>query len=233
VVRSLAAGDSLEAVTGWYQAAYGEPADPADFVETLLALDFIRLDSETETPDQPGPKLRWQRLANVVFSAPALCAYALAAGITVWLMWLVPALRPSPSRVFFSRSILVVMGVTCVAQLLGVMIHEGFHALAGRRLGLFSRLSIGRRVYFLVFQTTLVGIFGDSGTQTDPAILCRVDRRRLVRERADRHCRGRSARRIAAMAWSAGRNGLAYLTLLRMLWQAMIFMETDLYHVLA
>jgi hypothetical protein len=232
VVRRIEAGETLASVADWYQTAYGEPADLGDFVETLRDLDFIRPEGEAGAQYQVRPSVRWRQLANVVFSAPAMCLYILVVGMAVYLMWRVPALRPAPSKVFFSRSLLVVMGLTTVGQLVGIAVHEGFHVLAGRRLGLASRLSVGRRLYFLVFQTTLVGLLGV------PA-----------RKRILPFCAGLIADALSASALTGiaevgrlagwppwpGRVaiGLAYLTLLRMLWQAMIFMETDLCHVLA
>jgi hypothetical protein len=232
VVRHLEAGEDLDSVAAWYQQTYGEPADLGDFVETLRDLDFIRPGSRGDTPPAVAGPVRWRRLAAVLLSAPALCLYALAAGAAVYLMWRVPGVRPSPSAVFFSRYLLVITFAVFAAQLGGIALHEGFHVLAGRRLGLPTSLSIGRRLYFVVFQTTLAGLLGV------PA-----------RKRILPFCAGLIADAVlvsvltglAEIARTAGwppwtgrvALGLAYATLLRMLWQVMIFMETDLYHVLA
>lgn len=237
VLRRFQAGDDLAAVAAWYQETYGEPADLGDFVQTLRELDFIRPDGAGH--EQPGhdrgavpPPVRWRRLAAVLLGPPALCLYGVAAVGALYLMWRVPALLPSPSKVFFSSSLLVVMLATTAFELAGIAVHEGFHVLAGRRLGLASSLSAGRRLYFLVFQTRLVGLLGV------PA-----------RKRILPFCAGLVADAVVVSALTAtaeaarlagwppwiGRVavGLAYVTVLRMLWQAMIFMETDLYHVLA
>jgi hypothetical protein len=234
VVRRLRMGEDLTAVAAWYQETYGEPADIDDFVDTLCDLDFVRPEAGPEDPaDIPVlPPVRWHRLGTAVFSAPALVLYALAVGTAVYLMVRIPALQPVPSKIFFTRSLLVVMGVTCVGQLFGVSWHEGFHALAGRRLGLPSRLSVGRRLYFLVFQTTLVGLMGVPS-----------------RKRILPYCAGliADALFISLLTGLAEASHLAgwpswvarvavalvYVTAVRMLWQAMIFMETDLYYVLA
>lgn len=232
VVRHLQAGEDVASVAGWYQAEYGEPVDIADFVETLRSLDFLRPQNEAASePSTPMP-IRWRRLGGVLLSPLALGLYALAAGVAVYLMVTVPVLRPEPSKVFFTRSLLVVLGVTVVAQVIGVAWHEWFHVLAGRRLGLPSRLSLGRRLYFLVFQTTLVGLMGlparkrilpfCAGLIADAVLVS------LLTGLAE-------VGRLASWPTWIWRVAIAvtYLTLLRMLWQAMIFMETDLCHVLA
>jgi hypothetical protein len=234
VVARLRDGADLDSVARWYREEYGEPADIADFVETLRELDFVRpKEAQAEEPHDTGSSLvRWQRLAAVLLSGPALGLYALVAAVAVGLIAAVPALRPVPSATFFSRYLVLVLVVLTAAQLAGIALHEAFHVLAGRRLGLPSRLSVGRRLYFIVFETTLVGLM------SVPA-----------RKRILPFCAGLIAdtlcvsilvilagiSRLAAWPPEIGRVALAltYITLLRMLWQAMIFMETDLYHVLA
>ena len=232
VVRRLRVGDDPDTVAAWYQAAYGEAADIDDFIETLRDLGFIRLEAENHAEIPPPPEVRWRRTAVVMLSAPARTLYAIAVGAAVYLMVAVPALRPWPSTIFFSRSLLLVMGVAAVAQLVGIAWHEGFHVLAGRRIGLRSSLSIGRRLYYVVFETTLTGLMGVPS-----------------RQRILPFCAGliadgvfisvltgfAEASRLAGWPPVTVRIAVAlvYLTVLRMLWQAMIFMETDLYHVLA
>ena len=234
VVARLARGESLATVGAWYEAEYGEPADLADFVATLTELRFVRPSHESAgSAGTPAPSpVRWRRLGGAAFSPVTLLVYAAVVGMAVYLMAVVPELRPAPAKVFFSRSILAVLAVVMGAQLTGVAWHESFHVLAGRRLGLPSRLSIGTRLYYVVFQTTLAGLMGV------PA------RRRILPL-----CAGliadalyvsvliglADAGRAAGWAPWIGRTavGLAYLTILRMLWQFMVFMETDMQHVLA
>jgi hypothetical protein len=232
VVRRIQAGDDLATVAAWYQATYGEPADLGDFVQTLSELHFVRPAGQDDDRPTAVPPLRWQRLGTVLFSAPALGLYALAAAMAVYLMWRVPSLRPTPSTVFFSRSLLVISFATLMAQLVGIALHESFHVLAGRRVGLASSLSVGRRLYFVVFQTTLAGVLGlparkrilpfCAGLIADALLVSALTGTAEV------------ARLAGWPVWLARvAVGLAYVTVLRMLWQAMIFMETDLCHVLA
>ena len=163
VVRRLRTGAEPAAVAAWYQETYGEPADIDDFLDTLRDLGFVRSDvadpAERQQRHSQHP-VRWRRLGVVAFSAPALALYALAIVAAVYLMVIIPALSPAPSKVFFTKSLLIVLVTTTTAQLIGIFWHEGFHVLAGRRLGLPSKLSVGRRLNFIVVQTTMTGLMG-------------------------------------------------------------------------
>jgi hypothetical protein len=232
VVHRLRGGGDPAAVAAWYEATYGEIADIDDFIETLRDLGFIRPDGDVPAEIPPPPAVRWSRAGVVMLSAPALTLYALATGFALYLMIAIPALRSGPSKVFFSKSLLLILGVAAVVQFVGVAWHEGFHVLAGRRLGLASKLSVGRRLHFVVFQTTLVGLMGVpsrkrilpfcAGLIADALFVCVLTGLAEV------------SRLYEGPAWIVRvAVAMVYMTLLRMLWQAMIFMETDLYHVFA
>jgi hypothetical protein len=231
VVRKLDEGASTRQAAAWYEQTYGEVADIDDLVGMLYELEFVRLDAEAGNGD-PAP-LRWTLLARALFSAPAWIGYALLVGAGIALMVRTPDLRPSVSHIFFSSSLAVVTLTLAFAQFAGIALHEGYHVLAGRRLGLPARLSIGRRLYFVVVQTTLTGLMS-------------VPRRKRILP----FCAGLLADAlyvsllvcIAALDQRLGGSldvvgrlalALAYSTLLRVLWQFMVFMETDLYHVIA
>ena len=69
------------------------------------------------------------------------------------------SLVPRYQHLFFTRSSLTILTLGIVlGQVPWMLLHEAFHALAGRRLGLNSKLSIGRRFYYVVFVTSLDGL---------------------------------------------------------------------------
>ena len=69
-----------------------------------------------------------------------------------------PELVPSYHDLFFTRYMTVLELVTFLGQFPLILLHELAHALAGRRLGLRTRLSIDRRMYYVVFVTELDGL---------------------------------------------------------------------------
>jgi hypothetical protein len=233
VVRKLDEGASAQQTAAWYRQAYGEPVDIDDLIETLYDLEFVRVDAEPgAAADGPAP-LRWTRLARALFSPPAWICYALLTAAGIALMVRTADLRPAVSNIFFCPSLAVVMLTLVFAQFPGIALHEGFHVLAGRRLGLPARLSIGRRLYFVVVQTTLTGLMSvPRGKRILPFCAGLLADTLYVNllvciAALDQHLHG-SLDVVGRLALA-----LAYSTLLRMLWQFMVFMETDLYHVVA
>ena len=232
VVQQLRDGASVEQAAAWYAQEYGEAADIADLVDTLRALGFVREDEDTAPDVEQRDVTRFRRLARLMFSPGAWVLYTAVVGLACYAMVRDPWLRPLPSRILFDNSLLMLLLVVVLSQVVGIAWHESFHVLAARRLGVPARLSIGRRLYFLVFQTTLTGLMG-------------VPRGKRVLP----FCAGLLAdslfgSALLAVAWTChGRGGVAsafgaaavtalYLTVLRMAWQFLVYMETDLYYVL-
>jgi hypothetical protein len=233
LLRQLSTGFSLDQAADWYHLTYGEQIDVAEFADTLAELGFVRPDGSGPggSHAEPDAPVRWQRLGRALFSRPA--AVCMAALIVVWIAVMIrtPALVPSNHDIFFTRYISIVEVVVFLGQFPLLLIHESFHALAGRRLGLRSTLGIGRRLYYIVFLTTMDG-------------LVTVPRRKrylpmLAGLLADALVAAILTLAAAALSGPNGRLGvaggiclaLAYTTELRMLWQVYFYLETDLYYV--
>src|SRR4051794_24552775 len=152
-VRRLIDGQTPEEVSTWFTQTYGGGLDVDDFLATLDELGFVL------APDDSGPAgppvVRFQRLGKAVFSPLAWCIWTGITIIAVVLMVRNPELRLSYRNLFFTPHLAVMTVVLAVSQIPCVLLHESFHALAGRRLGLPSRLRIGRRYYYVVAETEL------------------------------------------------------------------------------
>jgi hypothetical protein len=70
-----------------------------------------------------------------------------------------PALAPSYEHMFFTSHIAVIPVVLALGQFPLLLLHEAFHALAARRLGLSSTLGVGRRFTYLVAETRLDALY--------------------------------------------------------------------------
>lgn len=233
LLRRLAEGTPLPEAEEWYRASFGEPVDMADFVETLHELGFVREPGEpgagAEGPGTAAP-VRYQALGRAAFSPLAWICYALVVAACVVVMVRDPQLRPHGRNLFFSPSLVVVQVVLAFAQMPVVLVHEWFHVLAGRRLGLPTSLGVGRRLYFFVFETRLSGLLG-------------VERRRrylpfLAGMVADTVLFG-ALTVLAAVDFAYGPSwvgrfalALAFLCLPRLAWQFLLFLRTDIYYVL-
>jgi hypothetical protein len=215
----------------WYEREYAEPVDMADFLETLTELGFLA--SQGEPVDgTPRGTVRFRAVGRALFSPPALVGYAALTVVCAWLMIRMPELRPRAENVFFSHSLLLVQFAVFVGGTIGIGVHESFHVLAGRRLGLPSRLGVSRRLYFLVFETTLVGLRGvpkakrylpfAAGMLADVVVFCALTVGAALTVRS------------GIVPWHGQLAlGMAYLTMVRFAWQFYFFLRTDLYYLIA
>ena len=229
LLRRLVGGMPVADAADWYRGAFGEDVDIADFVSTLQEIGFVRAPDETVA--QP-PRVRFQALGRALFSPPAWFCYL---GVMVAAAVLVlrhPQLRPGAQNVLFSPSFLVVQFVVLASQVLAVLIHESFHALAGRRLGLPSRLRISFRLYFIVFETHLNGLLGVprrrrylpffAGMLIDAVLVGGLILLAATGLHGD-----------DGLPWPARLAlAIAYTSTLRLVWQLFLFLRTDPYFAL-
>jgi len=228
LLRSLESGATLESCAQRWHDQTGETLDVPDFLGILDDLGFVV--GEDDVRADPSP-VRWQRLARVLFSPPVLLLYAavVAAGLT--MMALDQSLRPSYRNVFFTTHISLIPVVLLLAQFPMLLLHEGFHALAARRLGLPSTLGIGRRFYYLVAETRLNSLYSVprrkrylpffAGAMIDTVGVCAF----TVLSVAGRHW--------GAPPWLSGLAlALAFSSVLRIAWQFLFYLETDFYFVI-
>jgi hypothetical protein len=233
LVRRLSEGMTPREAADWYSGVYGESVDVGDLLNTLDELGFIRPDAQSETtekvPPSEMPSVRWQRLGRALFSFPAWICYGVLTVGAVVAMTRSPQLVPRYRNIFFTESFTVVEVVLFFGQFPLLLIHECFHALAGRRLGIRSRLRIGRRLIYVVFETSLDGLVLVprrrrvlpimAGMLADVVVLAVLTLSASV------------ANEDAGIPTLFGRVclALAYTTLLRLLWQFYFYLRTDLY----
>jgi hypothetical protein len=224
LLRRLAEGMPPAQAADWYRSAFGERMDMDDFLTTLDALGFVR--APGEEPAEP-PHVRHRTLARAMFSPVAWIFYVCVVAASVAAMTRNPQLRPDPGHVFFLPSLIAVQAILMVTQIPGLLVHEWFHVMAGRRRDLPSRLNVSRRLFFAVFETELNGLLGIPRGQRYLAFLAGMVADVLV-------ITGLTLAAAAGPgAWPARLAlAIAYLTLVRLAWQLLIFLRTDLYYVL-
>lgn len=228
LVRQLERGATVRQAADWYLAEYGEPVDIGDLLEALDELGFIQAPGEPGAPPAAG-RVRWQRLGTAVFAPAALIGYA------ALMIWAVAAmvrhsdLVPHYRNVFFTDYYTVIQVTLFVAAIPLLMLHESFHALAGRRLGLRTRLTVGRRLYFIVLETSLDGlVIVPRGKRILPIVagtladLVGVAACTVVADLTREPGGGLSTAGRILLA-------VAFYALLRVVWQFYFYLRTDLY----
>lgn len=237
LVRQLQSGRTLPESAAWYEQTYGERVDLDEFVTTLHDLEFLRTDEEgapvAPSSDGQGPlPVPWQRLGQLVFSRPAWLLYGVVVVLAVALSFADPGLAPSRQNIFFTQSLLMVELTLFAGQLPLTLLHELFHVLAGRRLGIRSRLRLSHRLYFLVFETVLDGLVAVPRRRRYLPMLAGMVADVVVTS-------GLTV--IAATTRSADGDvsllggiclALAFTTVLRIAWQFYFYLRTDVYYLI-
>ncbi|MFC9324901.1 hypothetical protein [Kitasatospora sp. NPDC057015] len=231
LLKRLTEGMPLDEAAAWYEDTFSEPVDVEDFVATLHELGFLREDDAV--PEAPAAPVRFRRLGRAAFSPVAwVCYLAVFAGWSV-AVGMNQDLRPAPSQIFFVKSLLIVQLVITFGQVPLLLAHEGFHILAGRRLGLPTKLRLSNRLTYIVAETQTNGLMSVER------------RRRYLPFLAGMVCDGVVLGALGLIA-AAGRQGdgglsltgrvclaLAFTVVMRILWQFQLYLRTDLYYVFA
>lgn len=162
VIRALQRGASIEEAGAEASAYAGEHVDVAGFVDGLRELGYVAGTGTGAGPEKTAPvqQRRWvgaiaPGLVRPLFSRVAWCGYTGAALFVIGVFIGVPALRPRPHDVFvlpdYGLSVLLLVPLSSAL----ICLHECWHWLAARALGLSVRFGIDRRWYYLVFETDL------------------------------------------------------------------------------
>ncbi|CAM3428924.1 hypothetical protein [Stackebrandtia soli] len=223
LLRRLVEGDSPSAAAAWYAERYGETVDMRDFLDTLAELEFLAdEDADEFAAEEP---LRWRWLAKALLSPVAFVCYGLITAAGMAVMIARPELAPHYEQAFYTSSLVAVMFTLFLGQFPFLLLHEWFHALAGWRLGLRSKLRISRRMYFIVFETSMDGLVSVPRRQRYLPILAGV----MIDVVA-----------TAALTLIAAVTGgvlagiclaIAFTNIMRVLWQCYFFLRTDLYYL--
>ena len=242
VIRALQRGATIEETAAEAERHAGEPIDVTSFVEALRELGFVDdAERDQRAPGQTAPiqqrrwiggPLQW-RGARMLFSPAAWCCYgaALLCCTACFTLW--PDLWPSADDlwVFTDRGLSVLAVGVLSYPFAGL--HEGWHWLGARSLGLQARFGVDRRLYFLVFETDLSQLWSVprrrrygpqlAGLAIDSVALALLLGVELL-ARAGWLTPPTVVVRLAA--------ALVFLKVAGMLWQCMVFLRTDLYGVL-
>ncbi|SDF42584.1 hypothetical protein SAMN05216553_101580 [Lentzea fradiae] len=227
LVRRLVEGDTPREAAAWFEREYGEEVDIEDVLAGLDELDLVRRTGE-EIVATTAP-VRFGRLGAALFSPFAWAAYAVLAGWALFVMVANADLRPTYHNIFFSDYYMVIQVGLFLAAIPLLFLHESFHALAGRRLGVRSRLRIGRRLYFIVLETSLDGLVAVPRAKRYLPIVAGLLADVLgiaactVAADLTRHPDGSLS--------GAGRFllAVAFAALLRVIWQFFLYLRTDVY----
>ncbi|WP_279581098.1 hypothetical protein [Fodinicola feengrottensis] len=159
IVQWLQAGASVADCAAKATKIVGEDVDVADFLADLEAAGVL---TDDENPPTVAVAPVGRTVGRIFFGPVGLAVQGVLVVVGLVLLALDPTLRPSyrdgvPSTIPLA-SIFIIMTVSMVLTI----IHELAHKLAAARLGVHGRISFGRRLFFIVAQTDVTGLWAIS-----------------------------------------------------------------------
>ncbi|HVT15587.1 MAG TPA: hypothetical protein VHQ90_05310 [Thermoanaerobaculia bacterium] len=249
ILDDLAAGRSVGAAQADYERAHHETPDVPDLLGFLESKGFVRKRDGEPSPDRgrpasaprPAPASVRYHFANIpeaaarrVFGPFSTLFYLLIIAAAVGLAIQDRSLIPDGRSLYFTAHRTAKMVGVFLFSLLSLFIHEFCHLLAARAVGVKSRLGIGNRLWVLVAETDLTGLWAVPRKQRYLPMLAGpisdgVSGALIVFALC--------AQSHRLLHLSAGMVELLRASLLlflaRLLWQCFFFLRTDFYYVIA
>ncbi|MDX6718870.1 MAG: putative peptide zinc metalloprotease protein [Solirubrobacteraceae bacterium] len=240
ILSALAAGRTVGEAVALYEQTHHQTPDVEDFLSALADEGFVApwgdeaFAEEVRQSAAPSLGRISPAVARRLFGAPVLGVCALVVCAAVALLVSDPGVMPGPGALVFHHHLAALsLGMFAVTAA-GVTVHELGHLLAARASGVPAKIGLGHRLWFVVVETDMTGIW-------------MVPKRRrylafLAGPIIDVVC----AAVLVGVLWAQSRGWiglspvLAQFTgavlfsyLLRVLWQCFVFVRTDFYFVIA
>lgn len=244
IVEYLQQGESIDAIKTRCAQEFTEAIDVDDFIAMLLEIGFIYpADVHQPAPPVAAPAApshisgrRWQFSANkkfaaMVFSPVALCVYLAIIGYSIFLAVQNPQLRLNPTALYFKDNLTLTFIILIVLGAVITFIHETSHMLAAAKHGIDSNLGLGNRMWHIVMEADLTGIFSLPKKQRYLPLLAGM--------MSDLLCIALITLLLHLVLSMQGHpflvqilQALALQTLFTIIWQFNLFLKTDMYFVL-
>jgi len=239
ILDHLGHGATIGEAQDRYQASYGEIPDLEDFLAGLQQRGFVRPFESGAESSKPNAARKGQfarisqALAQRLFGRQVLIASTIVIGLALAVVALDPALLVRPNALYF-RSY---RGLSLLALFLWsvatVFVHELGHLVAARAVGVPARMSIGHRLWVLVAQTDLTGLWAVPQRQRYLPLLAGplIDlfSWALISLFLAAQKSGWIMLPIPLLRFA---QAVAFSYLMRLLWQCFFFVRTDFYYVL-
>jgi len=249
ILDDLAAGRSVGAAQVSFERAHHETPDVADLLTFLESKGFVRKRGD-ETAQSLGPAaspkgssptdVRYhftsipETVARRVFGHTSTSLYLLIIAAAAMLLARDPTLIPDGRSLYFSEHRTAKVLILFVFSLLSIFVHEFCHLLAARAAGVKSRIGIGNRLWILVAETDLTGLWAVprkqrylpilAGPISDGVFASLIVFLLYARSHGHLHLSSGTLEILRACL---------LLYLVRLLWQFFFFVRTDVYYLVA
>jgi len=172
ILQSLGKGMMVGETQSAYREKHGETPEMDEFLGYLESKGLLCKASEGETPTASEPRAPQEKtpgyhfasipqsFASKLFSLPAMALCTILIGGALLAITRDPSLVPGRDALYFTGNrIFKVLGFAAFVYA-SLFVHEMSHLLAARAVGVKSRMGISHRLWFLVAETDLTGLWG-------------------------------------------------------------------------
>jgi putative peptide zinc metalloprotease protein len=243
VLDLLRSGNTIAETSAIYQRKYDETPDLGDFLALLEKKGIVAI-SEQVAPLSPVPTqqthLRYhfsdfpQSAAQILFGRWAIMLYLSIIVLGLIAIIRDPSVGPHLSSFYFPDRRALSWIILTVLAYSTVFVHELSHLVAARSRGISSRLGIGHRLWNLVAETDMTGLWGVpkrerylpliAGSLTDAVSGCVLI---LLLQAHRQHWVPLSS------FWAHLVEAMIFIYTMRIAWELSIFVRTDFYYVVA
>ncbi|HEX4497892.1 MAG TPA: hypothetical protein VIE43_19615 [Thermoanaerobaculia bacterium] len=240
ILEQLSQGRTLDEVKEFYARTYGEVADLDDFVGELFRRKLLKPLEDVEeaplttvVPEPDRRPLFSPALARKLFSRPVVVAQLATIGLAVLAVCTDPAILPTRAALFFPDQLALTTVLILLVSVATSFVHEFAHLLAARAAGVKARIGVSHRLWIIVLETDLSGLWSISRRQRALPLIAGplIDATTaslllLVLRWNDLAALGFSPQTLHYL------KAAALIYVLRLIWQCYLFMRTDFYYVL-
>jgi hypothetical protein len=244
ILDLLAGGKSVGEVADLYFQARGETPDLEDLLIHLETKGLVG--PQATGPDggeqsgHPVGKTKFhfsafpQPLARLLFSWPVLICEAGLAVLALAAVLGDHALMPAPLDLVFYHQRAFSWTLLIVFTYGGIFLHELAHLIAARAVGVNSRLGISHRLWYLVAETDLTGLWSVPRNQRYLPMLAGMIFDATVISLIVLSLLGQRQHVLMLSPLSVHLlRAMAFTNLMRILWEFFLFVRTDLYFIAA
>ena len=255
LLDSLATGKTIGEVQSAYQTKYGEVPDLEDLLTYLESKGFVRpcvqsrkssngdrVEDRTPVTFNSGKPatVRYhfvnfpRSLAQKLFGKTAMLSYGGLIALALIATVADPAIVPGWDAYFFKQNTTLMILILVILDCITLFFHEMAHLVAARAVGVSCRMGISNRLWMLVAETDMTGMWSVPRSQRylpflAGPLLDTVSASVLILILFLQHQRWIA---LPPVIFQLSR-ALMLNYFLGLLWQCYFFMRTDFYYVIA
>lgn len=250
VLDDLAAGKTVGEAQNLYLQRHGETPDMEDFLGLLQEKGLVQpygagaaeagLQRPAARTEAPPQEMRYhfsgvpESFARRLFGKGALAIYGLLAALSLAAVIADPSIVPGPESFYFSERRTLLMLIAIAWTFVTLFVHEMGHLLAARAVGVSSRLGVGHRMWVLVAETDLTGLWSVPPRRRYLPLLAGplmdVSLASILLLLHFGHNRGWLSLQTTGVALV---RAFIFVCMLRLIWQCFLFVRTDFYYAIA